>query len=81
MPELTGLEKATANSRKCLRGREVLNVNDQINKVMYVLTTTFVNPFDENLDKDKLHNFVSGSPVNEDVAHNLLSVCHKQVWT
>lgn len=32
---------------------------------MYVLTITFVNPF------DKLHNFVSGSPVSEGIAQNL----------
>lgn len=65
MSKLTGLEKTTTSSRKCLRGRKILKANDQINKVMYVLTITFVNPF------DKLHNFVSGSPVNEGIAQNL----------
>ena len=41
---------------------------------MHALTTTFVNPFNENLDNDRLHNLVSGSTVIDDIAQNLLSV-------
>ena len=74
MSELTGLEKTTTNLRKYLCGREILKANDQINKIMHALTTTFVNPFNENLDNDRLHNLVSGSTVIDDIAQNLLSV-------
>lgn len=40
----------------------------------HVLTTTFVKPFDRVMDNDRLYNPVSGSPVNEDIAQNLLFV-------
>lgn len=44
------------------------------NWVKHELTTTFANPFDERLNSDRLHNLFSGSPGNEYIAQNLLSV-------
>ena len=41
---------------------------------MHVLSTNFINPLNEDLDKDKLYNLVSGSPVQNDIAESLLSV-------
>ena len=39
---------------------------------MEVLKHTFVNPFDDELEKDKLYNLASGCPIGDDAAECLL---------
>ena len=38
------------------------------------MNNTFLNPFDNSLEKEKLNNLVSGSPVNKSITECLLSV-------
>ena len=44
-----------------------------VGKVMDVIVTQFINPFDESLDNDKLYSLVSGGAVNESISDSLLS--------
>ena len=40
---------------------------------MDVITKQFINPFETDLDKDKLYSFISGIPVDEVIVESLLS--------
>ena len=41
---------------------------------MKILTEDFLNPFDTDIDPDRLYNLASGSPIGDDIAEHLLTV-------
>lgn len=41
---------------------------------MKILQEDFLNPFDTEIDPDRLYNLASGSPIGEDIAEHLLTV-------
>ena len=73
MFQLGGNSRTTSNPRKCLRYSEIRRSNEMVGKVMDVIITQFINPFDESLDNDKLYSLVSGGAVNESISDSLLS--------
>ena len=65
---------ASSNSRKCLRPSEILKSNRMVESILKALKTQFINPFNPDLDKEKLYNLVSGYPVPDNVSESLLNV-------
>ena len=61
------------SSRKCLRKSEISKSEKRITSLKKDLTDTFINPFSDDLDADKLYNITSGSPVDEEVSRCLLT--------
>ena len=59
--------------RKCLRKSEITKSEKRISNVVEVLTDTFMNPFSDEFDSDKLYNITSGSHVRSDIADCLLN--------
>ena len=72
--KLSGMSTTTSNPRKCLRSSEILKSNKMVEKIMVVLRTQFINPFQPDLDKDELFNLVSGYPAPENVRNCLLTL-------
>ena len=72
--ELSGVCTTMSNPQKCLRSSEILKSNKMVEKIMVVLRTQFINPFQPDLDKDELFNLVSGYPASEDVRACLLAL-------
>jgi hypothetical protein len=62
--EISGLSTTSSNSRKCLRPSEVLKSEKMVENIVNALKTQFLNPFQEDIDKSKLFNLVSGCPVD-----------------
>ena len=54
--DISGLSTTTSNPRKCLRSSEILKSNTMVEKIMLVLRTQFINPFQPDLDKSELFN-------------------------
>ena len=71
--KLVNMDKDTMEPRKCLRPTEIQKSERAVKKIMDVLKNTFVNPFSDDLDKEKLYNLSSGCPINETAAECLLS--------
>ena len=71
--QLGGKSRTMSDPRKCLRYSEIRRSNEMVGKVMDVIVTQFINPFDESLDSDKLYSLVSGGAVNESISDSLLS--------
>ena len=69
--DISGLSTTTSNPRKCLRSSEILKSNTMVEKIMLVLRTQFINPFQPDLDKSKLFNLVSEYPAPESVRNCL----------
>ena len=65
--DISGLSTTTSNPRRCLRSSEILKSNTMVEKIMLVLRTQFINPFQPDLDKGELFNLVSGYPAPESV--------------
>ena len=72
--ELSGQSTTMSNPRKCLRSSEILKSNKMVEKIMDVLRSQFINPFQPDLDKDELFNLVSGYPAPANVRDCLLSL-------
>ena len=70
--EIRGLIKTTSTSLKCLRPSKILKSNKMVENIKNCLNTQFLNPFDDEIEKEKLYNIVSGCPVHEDIAGSLL---------
>ena len=60
--------------RKFLRKSEITKSEKRISNVVEVLTDTFMNPFSDEFDSDKLYNITSGSHVRSDIADCLLNI-------
>ena len=45
-----------------------------VQKIQDSLKNQFINPFDEQLDKEKLYNIVSGCPTNDEISKSLLNL-------
>ena len=72
--EIAGLTTTSSNPRKCLRPSEILKSNRMVENILKALKTQFINPFNPDLDKEKLYNLVSGYPVPDNVSESLLNV-------
>jgi hypothetical protein len=72
--EISGLSTTSSNSRKCLRPGEILKSEKMVEYIVNALKTQFLNPFQENIDKSKLFNLVSGCPVDDAISESLLSL-------
>ena len=70
---LAGIDKKARNPRKCLRGTQIKNSEDQVMKVVEALKGDFINPFVNALDRLKLFNLVSGKLLPNVVAELLIS--------
>ena len=71
--ELSGVYTTMSNPQKCLRSSEIVKSNKMVEKIMVVMKTQFINPFQADLDKDKLFNLVSRYPAPEDMCECLLA--------
>ena len=65
--ERCGLVPATSSPNKCLRPREIRKSNQIVATVVDAINNQFLNLFDEELQKDCLHNLVSGKPVDNSI--------------
>ena len=54
-----------------LRQSSILSSEKKVQKLLHVLTTEYINPFDPSLDKDKLYNISSGTPVDSELAREI----------
>ena len=59
---------------KATRPSQVLKSEKYVTDLVEVLRNDFVNPFDSNIDKNKLLNLSSGIPVNDDLAKDILKI-------
>ena len=59
--------------RKCLSPREISKSESAVKKITEVLRHTLVDPFSDDLEKDKLYNLASGCPIGDDAAECILS--------
>eukprot|EP00794_Sanderia_malayensis_P013273 gene13273-14641_t len=72
--EISGLTKTTSSSRKCLRPSQILKSNKVVENIKNCLKTQFLNPFNDEIEKEKLYNLVSGCPVSEEITESLLNL-------
>ena len=72
--EISGLSTTSSNSRKCLHPSEILKSEKMVDNIINALKTQFLNPFQEDIDKSKLFNLVSGCPVDDEISESLLSL-------
>ena len=71
--DISGLRSAQS-TRKCLRPSEIVKSSRTVEHLKATLKTQFIDPFDADLEQDKLYNLVSGYPVNDEVSESLLTV-------
>ena len=57
---------------KPCRPSQITKSEERVNNVVTVLQEEYINPFNENLDKNTLYDLSSGTPIPEDVAEKLL---------
>ena len=65
---------AQGEIHKQLQPSSILSSEKKVQKLLRVLTSEYINPFDPNLDKDKLYNLSSGTPVGSELAREILDV-------
>ena len=65
---------AQGEIQKQLQPSSVLASEKKVQKLLHVLTSEYINPFDPGLDKDKLYNLSSGTPVCSELAREILDV-------
>ena len=70
----TGMNKAQDNPRKCVRDSEISKLEDNVKKIVNVLTNGFINPFNIDLARDKLYNLASGTSLPDNVSKIFLTV-------
>ena len=70
---IAGMSKDSQEPRKCLRQSEIVKSEQAVRKIMDVLEHTFINPFSDDIEKDKLYNLASGCPISDDAAECMLS--------
>ena len=73
LKELAEIEKVK-EVNKSLRPSQISSSEKKVQKVMEVLLDEYINPFRMDLDKAKLLNLSSGTPVDDAVAEILLHV-------
>ena len=71
---LAELENMAVNPRKCLREREIKKSEEKVGKIVSIMKEDFINPFADNIDRDRLYNLACGRPLSEEIAEELLSV-------
>ncbi|XP_065064905.1 uncharacterized protein LOC135691081 [Rhopilema esculentum] len=70
---LADLDNFSSDPRKCLREREIRKSEERVTKLMQVMKEDFINPFDANIDQQKLFNLASGRPLSEEASSSLFS--------
>ena len=70
---LAEIGKPSTNPRNCLRETQMKKSEEKVQKIIKVMKDVFLNPFSEDLEKDKLFNLSSGRPLPLEVAEQLLS--------
>ena len=63
--DISGLP-STHSTRKFLRPSEIFKSNRTVEHLKTTLKSQFINPFDPDLEQDKLYNLVYGYPVNDE---------------
>ena len=71
--DIAGLSDSAQEPQKCLRPSQILKSEAAVEKIMDVLEGTFVNPFSDDLEKDKLYNLASGCPISDESSDCLLT--------
>ena len=59
---------------KATRPSQIFKSEKYVIDLVEVLRNDFMNPFDSNIDKDKLLNLSSGIPVNDDFAEDIIKI-------
>ena len=59
---------------KAIRPTEIVRSNELTSAVINVLENDYLNPFDEELDTNKLYNLSSGIPVDDLIADGILKI-------
>ena len=72
--EISGLSTTSSHSRKCIRPSEIMKSNRMVENILKALQTQFLNPFQDDIDKSKLFNLVSGCPFDDVVSDSLLAL-------
>eukprot|EP00112_Aurelia_sp_Birch-Aquarium-sp1_P017476 Seg4056.1 transcript_id=Seg4056.1/GoldUCD/mRNA.D3Y31 product="hypothetical protein" protein_id=Seg4056.1/GoldUCD/D3Y31 len=72
--EISGLSNTTTCPRKYLRPSEIIKSHKMVENIMNFLTTQFMNPFQQDSEKSKLYNLISGYPVEDEICESLLSL-------
>ena len=67
--EHVGLDKTSNYPRKCLRDSEIRKSEKRVERLQNLITNDLINPFSDDLDKDKLYNLASGCPVDDEIAN------------
>ena len=70
---MTGTSKPMLNQMKSTQPRDIVKANEKVSKLKNAMLSYFLNPFDCELQKDKLYHLVSASSVDESIAISLLS--------
>ena len=70
---LAYLDNVSSDPRKCLREGEIRKSEERVTKLMQVMKENFINPFNANIDQQKLFNLASGWPLSEEASNSLLS--------
>ena len=73
LDDLAGLRK-NDTCYKPLRPSQILKSESLVEKVQTVLENEYLNPFDTALEKSKLYNLSSGSPLTDDAADSILKL-------
>jgi hypothetical protein len=72
--EISGLSTTSSSTRKCVRPSEILKSNKMVENILNALNTQFLNPFQDDIDKSKLFNLVSGCPVDDEISDSILGL-------
>ena len=73
LDDLAGLRR-NDTCYKSLRPSQILKSELMVGKVQTVLENEYLNPFDTSLEKNKLYNLSSGSPLTNDTADAILKL-------
>ena len=61
-----------------IRPKEIEQNNSMAQEIVEVLQETSLNPFSENLDKNKLYHIASGKAVSTEIEDSLLTLDEKE---
>ena len=76
LEDMCGITTQTEMYKPC-RQSQIINSEQQVTAVFNTQSVEYLNPFDVNLDKTKLLNLSSGSPIAEDIEEILLNLPKK----
>ena len=68
------LKRSMCSPNKCLRPNKIRKSNEATAKLLTVIESHFLGPFDDNLVPENLCNLVSGMPVDKSICNFLTSI-------